>query len=311
MSSANIDPYPFLTGSRDLLALGLSRRDLRGGTFRQVFRGVAIRADVPDTIVVRARAALLLAPEGAIISHWTAAKLWGGWSPPDPWVHFSLMRDLQFRVDGIRHHRHRHRIETARRHGLLLTTPMQTFCQLARSASFLELVTLGDSLVRKNRFEPDDLVTYAGQWQGQCRREAVLAARLVRRGVDSAPETAVRLLMVLAGLPEPELDIHISHPDGTVRFRIELGFPRARLAIEYDGRWHDTPEQRAHDMARRAQLTEELGWAFEIITADDLCDHTEELLHRLRNALLAHGIPVPAILLDNWRRYFRCPTQAA
>ena len=74
--------------------------------------------------------------------------------------------------------------------------------------------------------------------------------------VDSVPETALRLLMVLAGLPEPAGGHpYPMTPTESIRYRIDLGFEGVRLAIEYDGRWHDTDEQREarRGQARRAQ----------------------------------------------------------
>ncbi len=294
---------PFLT--RDHRLLGVSRRRLLGPEFRTVLPGVAVAAHIPDTVVIRARSALLIAPEGAVISHWTAARLWGGVVPDNEWVHLSLMRDVRFRATGVKPHRFRHRLDISSRHGLPVTSPLQTFCHLARHLGLVDLVSLGDRLVRKNRCAPADLVSYAVGWEAQCRREAVTAARLVRNRVDSVPETTLRLLMVLAGLPEPQVDIRIRDADGHVAFRIDLGFEGAQLAIEYDGRWHDDPEQRAYDVARREHLTATEGWRFEIVTAADLYDEPAALLRRLAGAMAECGMAVPDILSDAWRRHFR------
>ena len=136
-------------------------------------------------------------------------------------------------------------------------------------------------------------------------------ARLVRMGVDSVPESALRLLIVLAGLPEPEVNIRLRDVDGNVRFRIELGYEDARLAIEYDGRWHEEPAQRAHDAERRSGLSERDGWTFVIVTADDLYGLPEQLLERIRSTMQSLGIPVPTVLSDDWRRHFRVDTAAA
>jgi hypothetical protein len=300
---------PFRTS--DHLSLGVSRRRLATPEFRRVFAGVVVATVVPDTVVVRARAALLLAPEGGVASHWTAARLWGGVVPDNEWTHISFMRDVHFRVGGIKHHRFRHRLDIKSRHGVPVTSPQQTFCHLAKHLGLVDLVALGDRLVKKNRCSTADLLAYAHGWAGQCRDESLRAAHLVRDRVDSVPETALRLLMVLAGLPEPDVDIRLFDRDGRVRFRIELGYEGARLAIEYDGRWHDEEAQRLHDETRRTTLTNEEGWTFVIVKADDLYGHPEQLLVRLVSALHAHGIPVPAVLSDDWRQHFRITTVAA
>lgn len=300
---------PFLTSDHHLL--GVSRRRLATPEFRTVFAGVAIASVVPDTVVVRSRAALLLAPEGAVVSHWTAARLWGGVVPDNEWTHISFMRDVHFRVRGVKHHRFRHRLDIKRRHGLPVTSPPQTFCHLAKHLGLVDLVALGDRFVKKGRCTPQELVAYAGGWQGQCREEALAAASLVRDRVDSVPETALRLLMVLAGLPEPQVDIRINDADGNLRFRIDLGFEEVLLAIEYDGRWHDEEEQRARDEARRSTLSTDDHWTFVIVKAEDLYEHPEALLERLVTKLRAHGIRVPSVLSDSWRQHFRVVNVAA
>jgi hypothetical protein len=300
---------PFLR--REAASLGVSERNLRGPAYRTVFTGVVIDSRIPDTVVVRARAALLLAPEGGVVSHWTAARLWGGVVPDNDWTHISFMRDVRFRVRGVKHHRFRHRLDVKRRHGLPVTSPQQTFCHLAKHLGLVDLVALGDRLVKKGRGTPAELVAYADAWPGQCRDEAVRASTLVRERVDSVPETALRLLMVLAGLPEPEVDIRIHDADGFVRFRIDLGYESARLAIEYDGRWHDEEEQRERDEIRRTDLGTEEGWTFVVVRTKDLYEQPDLLLKRLATELREHGIPVPTVLSDHWRQHFRVASIAA
>ncbi len=300
---------PFLT--RDGPTLGVSRRRLATPEFRPVFAGVSVAALVPDTTVVRARAAVLLAPEGAVVSHWTAARIWGGVVPENDWTHISFMRDVRFRVRGVKHHRFRHRLDIRKWQGLPVTSPCQTFCHLARHLGLIDLVALGDRLVKKGRCTPSDLVHYADAWSGQCREDALRAARLVREGVDSVPETALRLLMVLAGLPEPQVNIPILDAEGNVRFRLDLGFEEVKLAIEYDGRWHDAEEQREHDTWRRTVLSTEEDWTFVVVRAPELYEEPEQLIQRLVSELEENGIPVPALRCDDWRRHFRIAWVAA
>ena len=192
-----------------------------------------------------------------------------------------------------------------------LTSPEQTFGDMARFLGLVDLVALGDSLVRKGRFSPEHLSSYAQAWSGQFKTDVEAAARLVRARVDSSPESALRVLMVLAGLPEPDIDIHIRDAEGTLRFRIDLGYEGARLAIEYDGRWHEDPERRARDETRREGLADEDGWTFLVVTGDELFNDTEALLHRIFAAARQAGVPVPDQLSDAWRQHFRVIHTAA
>lgn len=300
-------PHPFLT--HDAASLGISRRRVDSHEFRRIFDGVVVVSTVPDTVAVRSRAALLVAPEGAAVSHWTAARLWGGIVPDDEWTHVALMRDVRFRVGGIRPHRFRHPLDVRRWQGIRVTSPLQTFCHLARHLGLIDLVVLGDSLVRKKRFSTADVVAYATSWEGQRRAEALAAARLVREHVDSRPESTLRLLMVLAGFPEPEVDIRIHDDEGRLLFRFDLGYRTVRVAIEYDGRWHATEVQAEHDAARRAHLGEAEGWRFIVVTADELYGGTEALLERLSSELVAAGLTCTRS--HAWRAHFRVTRVAA
>ncbi len=67
---------------------------------------------------------------------------------------------------------------------------------------------------------------------------------LVRAGVDSPPESRLRLLVVLAGLPEPTVNHILRDPvTGEWVRRFELAYRDLLLAIEYQGRWHRQSEE--------------------------------------------------------------------
>ena len=60
--------------------------------------------------------------------------------------------------------------------------------------------------------EPEDLDQAAATWSGRGAKFAVEgAARYVRNGVDSVHETRLRMLLVLAGLPEPTVNLDHAH----------------------------------------------------------------------------------------------------
>lgn len=282
---------------------GVSDRALAGAAFRKVFPGTYVGSAIPDTLVVRTKAALKNVPADAVVSHHTAARLWGGTVPDNPNIHVAFARDVGTTVTGIKIHRFTRPMAVHRRHGLLVTTPEQTLVHLARPLDLVDLVACADQLVRRRVTTSFDLAEFARQYGGQGAQLADRAASLSRDRVDSVPETRTRLLMVLAGLPEPVVDHRVIRPDGSVEFRLDLSFPDALLAIEYDGRWHDTPEQRALDAARRAELSAR-GWHFVVLHAEDLYETPELTLILLRAKLQQHGIPVPREPSHEWRRHF-------
>jgi hypothetical protein len=57
-------------------------------------------------------------------------------------------------------------------------------------------------------------------------RLARRVAGLVRKGVDSAMETRLRLLIVLAGLPEPEVNVIVRDENGDWELRFDLCYPQ-------------------------------------------------------------------------------------
>jgi very-short-patch-repair endonuclease len=297
-----LDPMQPFTHA-EARSAGISDRALRGPAYRKVFPNVYVDAIVPDTLVVRCRAAQRILPSDAVFSHGTAARLWCGAIQDDPNVHAAFTRPVSSTVAGIKVHRFTHAVAAARRHGLAVTTPEQTLLHLARPLDLVELVCCADQLLRRRVTSAQDLVVAAERWPGQGSRLARQAALLAREEVDSRPETQVRLLMVLAGLPEPVVNHKLRRRDASVQYRMELSFPQQRLAIEYDGRWHEEPEQKLRDETRRADLAGR-GWRFVVLHAEDLYEMPEDTLLHLQRELSGRGITVPSVLSDAWRQHF-------
>ncbi|MGZ6675295.1 MAG: DUF559 domain-containing protein [Solirubrobacteraceae bacterium] len=116
-------------------------------------------------------------------------------------------------------------------------------------------------------------------------------------------ETRARLLFVLAGLPEPIVNVAVRDENGRTVYRIDLSFPHLKLAIEYDGRHHIVREQQwRNDLARREELEGD-GWRFVVLVAEDIFATPEKTLARLVTAFAERGHRV-RIRREEWRRYF-------
>ena len=111
---------------------------------------------------------------------------------------------------GVRSHYRSQRGGTTLRRGLPISTPEQTFLDLAGiGVGLVDLVVVADGMIKEGHTSPDRLIEAAEQWRGKGCRVARRAALLAREGVDSPQETRLRLLLVLAGLPEPRVNVVI------------------------------------------------------------------------------------------------------
>jgi hypothetical protein len=110
-------------------------------------------------------------------------------------------------------------------------------------------------------------------------REAV---ELVREDSWSPRESALRCLIVFAGLPEPALNHDVYDSRGRFLGCVDLAYPERKIAIEYHGVLHHS--RYARDVERIAALRA-AGWTVIEVTAALFSDQVE-LLRRIRRALL-------------------------
>jgi hypothetical protein len=262
---------------------------------------VYVASDVAVDTRLRARAALRIAPAGALLAVATAAELLGGVVPRDPRIHLRLPSG-RMRVPGIEAARLTTRAR-ATIAGLPVTTAEDTFVDLARRLDVVDLVVLGDSLVRRRRTTPRALAGAAASAKGRHRAPAVRAASLVRTGVDSPMETRLRMLLVLAGLPEPVVN-HIEYAeDGRWRRRFDLSYPEVRVAIEDDGRQHaESDRQWERDVERREDLDRD-DWRIVVVLAKGIYREPGRTLERVVDAVVSRGTPA-RVASDEWRLYF-------
>lgn len=282
---------PFSVG--EARTAGITRQMLRGEQYKQVLRSVYVRAEVVTSPRVRAEAALVLVPEG-VLSHHTALELWSGSGPVDDQLHVSVRRDPKAvvpRVRGLRVHEVRD-LEVGTSAGLPLTPPVRTFIDLANCCGLSDLVAAGDSLVHHAGASPEAFIQAAESAAGvRGIRLAREAAALVRRGVDSPMESRLRILLVLAGLPEPEVGRPVYSADGGWLAQPDLSYPALKIAIEYDGRHHlQDARQWQRDIRRRENLERE-GWLVRVITAADLHRAPETVVARILEDLRARNYP--------------------
>lgn len=268
---------------------------------QRLHRNVYVGTGVPLDVRTRALAALRLAPPGTLAARQTAAVLLGGVVPDASMVHL-LVPDGRLRARGVDARAGR-RTRTATLGGIPLTSAEDTFVDLGTELGLVDLVVLGDSLVRRGRTTPEALRAAAACATGAQSPTLRRAAGLVRPGVDSAPESKLRLLVVLAGLPEPVVN-HTEYDErGWVVRRFDLSWPEHRLAVEYDGRQHaESQRQWEHDVTRREGLDTD-GWRLVVVLAKGLYREPARTLERVVQAMRDVGLDA-SVTSDEWRVYF-------
>lgn len=234
---------------------------------------------------------------GERFSHTSAARIWG---MPLPWddgvVHVTGPLGLdRRRRRGVVGHR---RPGIAVHRGLLpVSSPLDTFLELARLIPGDALVAVGDWMVGVPRFArgddprplatPEGLVSWIATTRAWGSVAALEAARLVRRGVESPRETALRLLLVRGGLPEPTCGLEVFDDRGRIGW-FDMVWPDARVIVEYDGDQHRTdPAQYDKDITRFDRGTA-AGWSIVRVRSSGLwLASREETLSRVRAAFRA------------------------
>ncbi|MCG2798875.1 MAG: endonuclease domain-containing protein [Cellulomonas sp.] len=159
-----------------------------------------------------------------------------------------------------------------------------TAVDCARSSGPLEALVVADAALRAGARREDMvalLVPLAGR-TGVVRARAVVA--YADGGAESAPETATRFALLLAGLPVPATQVPVTTRLGV--FWADLGLPRWRLLIEYDGRVKYLEPDSLVREKRRHDAIVEAGWTVLRLTKEDLRDPTE-IARRVRRLLPA------------------------
>ena len=119
-----------------------------------------------------------------------------------------------------------------------------------------------------------------------------VALERLRTGSSSRPETWCRLLLVDAGLPEPQLDVDVyDERDGEFIGCVDLAYPELRIAIEYEGDQHRTsPAQWQRDIDKYDRLAA-AGWRVVRVGRDQVFGSGQTFVTRVKRALRERTAP--------------------
>jgi hypothetical protein len=307
----DFDPRtPFLR--RTALDAGITPKALRGPNFRLVLPGTYVAATTIVTPRVRARAALLPYAGAAWASHASAARVYDLPVPTIADEHVSVPRaGLRRRQRGVKAHVGRH-AATRVVDGVRVTEPLMLFVEMAELLTLVDLVVLGDALVRRRFFTTEMLVQFCADVRHKAASPARQAAAYVRRDVDSPMETRLRMLLVLAGLPEPQVNLKVRDATGEVIRKYDLSYPAVKVAVEFNGKVHVlVPGAWEADLERRDAI-DDAEWRLVPVISSGIFARPEDTLRRVHRVLLARGMPgVPLRLTDAWRAHFPGHADAA
>lgn len=299
----NARSLPDLFTAQEAYAAGLRRRDLTGDDYRQLFRGAYARAGADPSYLQLLKFGLRAVPSAQFADEHSAARLYGGITPPASSLHFGTRIRHSCTLQGICLRFYKNDPDLVMHKGILATAPGQTFLDMARPLEFVDLLVFGDSLVRNAPCSPTYLRHFVADKSAHGAQLAREVAALVRPNVRSPNESRLRLLMHSGGLPAPEIN-HVVKNEQTGRWReIDLAFPEWKVAVEFDGRHHiERERQWDNDILRREEL-EAMGWTFVIITSTSMYTEPLRVLVRISDKIVLAGGPRIRIR-DDWRRHF-------
>ncbi|MEV5838956.1 DUF559 domain-containing protein [Nocardia sp. NPDC052112] len=174
--------------------------------------------------------------------------------------------------------------------GFTVTTPARTAFDLGRRLPRDRAVPILDALCAATGLEPSEVAAFASRHPGaRFLNRLRTTLTFVDPGAESPPETHTRLLLIDDGLPRPETQLVIRDHYGEFVARVDLGWRKWRVAVEYDGAHHWTdPTQRTKDIDRIARI-EALGWRVVRLNAALLHHRPHVILDRVRTALTTQG----------------------
>lgn len=230
---------------------------------------------------------------GVVACRETAARLYG-WPLPH-----SLGSDIlhlgtsdtnkRIRRRGITLHRMR-MLRSVEWLKLPVLSPLQVFSQLAAVCSVESLVKIGDAAIGDWKSPPQFALATLAEHISEtkhlrARPKLEAAVDLIREDVDSPMETDLRLWAVSRNLPEPTVHPAVYCPTIDRTLHPDLGYPKEKLALEYEGDHHRTSEHQWAADIDRVNALRAAGWTVIRVTKST---NRQQLERDIRQHLRLH-----------------------
>lgn len=238
---------------KELLALGFSSKAIQHriakGRLHPLGWGVYAVGWPQLTPQRRWTAAILSCGEGAVLSHRSAAAMWGIGKERPGRIDISVRRRCQYRRPGM-HVRSRPRLpkaDIAMLNGIPVTSPARTLLDMATELDDRALERSVNEADKRDLIDPETLRTVLEGHVGEpgVRRLRKLLDRHTFRLSDAELEVLFRPIAKKAGLPLPLTKQIVNG------FEVDFYWPELGLVVETDGlRYHRTPATQAGDSLR-------------------------------------------------------------
>jgi very-short-patch-repair endonuclease len=260
-------------------------RLLRKGRLRRRHPGVYTYGHRAPVALAEETAAILALRDGALLSHQTAAALWGLTPGADRQVHALIRGHARAgRLDGVTVHRTTvlEPSDIRTRRGLPVTSPLRTVLDCAPVLSDRALELMLDQAIITYRIDIDVLRRRCRGRRGGPRLIAILDSWNGPAITRSQAEELFLRLIRSAELPAPQINVRDGGKERDYRW------PAQRVLVEIDGyRFHGTRRAFERDRRRDAQASA-TGFTTIRITYRQLIDEPMAVIARLA-AALAHG----------------------
>lgn len=238
---------------RQLVELGLSSRRIErrvsSGRLHPVWRGVyAVGRPLLDRSG-RWMAAVLACGRDAVLSHGSAAALWGFGAEQGGLIDVSVPARSRSRQPGIRVHRRTEMVlgDATVHEGIPLTPPARTLIDQATRLRPMQLERAVNEADKLDRIRADALHASLDDYRGQPGVAPLrkLLDPFAFRLSDSELEQLVRPLARTVGLPVPETKTWVNG------YEVDFFWPELGIVLEADGlKYHRTASQQKRGLER-------------------------------------------------------------
>lgn len=243
----------------------------------RIARGLRLPAEAAADPLTRLAALRTLLPAGAVFSHRTAAELHELWLPPSAGTRVEVTvptprpetTTAPQRPEVRAHRRGLLPVDVGDVAGLPVTGLGRTWCDLAEMFTLPDLVAAGDSALGAGASHEDLLGASTRRRCPRGRRRVRAALPLLTGRSRSRPESLLRVALLAAGLPAPQVNTPVHDALGQWVAEPDLAYAEARLAIEYQGALHADPDRMRRDLTRGLEL-HRAGWLVLSYGAPDL-----------------------------------------